>query len=248
MTRPLQRLGIIQSRGLGDIVIALPIAHHYHRNGWEIHWPICREFLPHFEHTVPWVNWHTVTTDPGSFFLEQPRDILNRIGIDQELCLYQALTNQDFHTAAWFQYTKFDQYKYIRAGVNFLEKWQLAQCITRNREREQELYHKIVRQDRYCVMHLEGSDHRAEFDRSVIPRDWQQIEITGRETLSIFDWITVLERAEAIVCVDSVFSNLVDQLSIDSDLYLIPRSHIGLTPVYAQNWQWLEKSDHSTRS
>lgn len=239
--KPPQRLGIIQSRGLGDIVIALPIAHHYYKQGWEVHWPICREFLPHFEQHVPWVNWHTVTTDPGSFFLEQPREILNRIGIDQELCLYQALTGQDFHTEPWFQYTKFDQYKYIRSGVNFLEKWQLRNCITRNLDREMELYGRVIQGPEYCVMHLQGSDHRAQFDRSVIPQGWQQIEITEGQAPSIFDWITVLERASAIVCVDSVISNLVDQLQIDSDLYLIPRSHIGLTPVLAQPWQWLAR-------
>jgi hypothetical protein len=63
-----KRLGIIQSRGLGDIVIALPIARHYYDQGWEILWPICQEFIHNFKDTVPWVKWISVTTDQGSFF------------------------------------------------------------------------------------------------------------------------------------------------------------------------------------
>lgn len=236
------KLGIIQSRGLGDVVIALPIAHHYHQQGWEIHWPICEEFIPHFQHHVPWVNWHPVTTDRGSFFYEQPMKILTALGCDEIIPLYQALTGQKFHEEPYFQYTKFDQYKYIRAGVNFLKKWTLADCITRDSAAEQQVFDQVTDGRPYAVMHLEGSDHRAVFDRSAIPLDWNVIEITPMITPSIFNWLGVLESAESIICVDSVVANLVDQMSIGDDLYLIARSHIGLTPVYAQPWQWLDKS------
>jgi hypothetical protein len=236
------RLGIIQSRGLGDIVIALPIARHYYEKGWAISWPICREFVAHFSQHVPWVEWIPVTTDSGSFFYDVPLKLLTQRGCDEILPLYQALTNQRFHEEPYFQYTKFDQYKYLRAGVNFLEKWQLSRCLTRDLEEEQRLVNVLTSDRPYVVLHLEGSDYRSKFDRSVIPKDWDQIEITPNKTPSIFNWITLLEGAESIVCVDSVVANLVDQLSIGQDLYLLPRSHIGLTPVYAQPWQWLEKS------
>lgn len=237
----MQKLGIIQSRGLGDIVIALPIAQHYHRQGWEIHWPICSEFIPHFRDHVSWVNWHPVTTDQGSFFYDQPLKILKELNCDEIIPLYQALTNHKFHEEPYFQHTKFDQYKYIRAGVNFLEKWQLNTCITRNHEQEAELYQRLVLPHReYVVLHLEGSDYTAEFDRSVIPPEYQIIEITAGATHSIFNWLKILEGAASIVCVDSVFSNLVDQWQIPGDLYLIARSHIGLTPVLAGAWTWIK--------
>ena len=32
-----KKLGLIQTRGLGDIIISIPIAHHYHRQGWEVY-------------------------------------------------------------------------------------------------------------------------------------------------------------------------------------------------------------------
>jgi phage gpG-like protein len=235
-----KKLGIIQSRGLGDIVIALPIARHYRKEGWDIHWPICKEFLPHVRHHVPWVNWYAVQTDPGSFFYDQPMKLLQKQGCDEILPLYQALTGHNFHEELYFQQTKFDQYKYIRAGVPFLNKWRLSECITRDHRAEQALYDKLVTNPKYAVIHLEGSDHRAQFDYSTIPKDWQTIEITADATSSIFNWLKILESAESIVCVDSVFANLVDQMQLTNDKYFIARSHIGLTPVQGMDWNWVK--------
>jgi hypothetical protein len=234
------RLGIVQSRGLGDIVIALPIARHYYNEGWEIFWPICQEFIPHFESHVPWVKWIPVRTDAGTFFYDQPMRALKNFKCDEILPLYQALTGHKFHEELYFQQTKFDQYKYIKAGVPFLNKWRLSECITRNLTQEQWLYDQVVTNPQYAVVHLQGSDHRAKFDPTIIPQEWQTIEIDDRLSTSIFDWLTVLERAQSIVCVDSVYSNLVDQLSIGTDRYFIPRSHIGLTPVLGLDWRWVK--------
>jgi hypothetical protein len=92
----------------------------------------------------------------------------------------------------------------------------------------------------YAAIHLEGSDHKAKFDYSTIPNDWSTITITSDKTASIFNWLAVLEGAETIVCVDSVFANLVDQMNLPNDKYFIPRSHIGLTPVQGQDWTWVK--------
>lgn len=235
------KLGIIQSRGLGDIVIALPIARYYHHAGYEVHWPICREFLSNFETHVPWVHWHPVTTDSGSFFYDQPLRILQALNCEEIIPLYQALTHHQFHEELYFQHTKFDQYKYIRAGVPFVNKWLLNDCITRDLAQEQELYSRMVTQPDYVVIHLDGSDHRAGFDQEIIPNSWQTVEIKPT-TASIFDWLTVLEHAQSLVLVDSVYANLVDQLAIGTDRYFIPRSHIGLTPVLGQDWTWLQNT------
>jgi len=234
-----KKLGIIQSRGLGDLVIALPIARYYHERGYEIIWPICQEFLSSMEPVAPWVKWVPIPTDPqGRFFYDVPMERLKNFKCDEILCLYQALTGHKFHEEKYFQYTSFDQYKYIQAGVPFLAKWNLASCITRQPEREQALYDRVVSNPNYVVIHLEGSDHRADFDRTIIPADWQQIEITN-QTACLWDWLQVLEGAQSLIMVDSVFANIVDQLGIGEDRYFIQRSHIGLTPVQGQHWTWL---------
>lgn len=234
-----KKLGIIQSRGLGDVVIALPIAKHYYDQGWDILWPICSEFVSNFQDTVPWIKWIPIPVDNGAFFWDVPMQRLRNFGVDETLCLYQALTGHpEFTDEKFFQYTKFDQYKYIQAGVPFLDKWKLSECLTRNIQREQALYDRVVKNPNYCVIHLEGSDCRANFDDSVIPEDWQKIYLTP-QTDCIFDWLKVLEGAQSLVMVDSVYSNIVDQLHIGTDRYFIQRSHIGLTPVHGGHWTWL---------
>ena len=234
-----KRLGIIQSRGLGDIIIALPIAGHYHDQGWEVIWPVLESFVPTLKDNIPWVKWVPVPYDaPGRYFYDVPADRLKNFKCDEILPLYQHLTGHDFAKEKYFQYTKFDQYKYIRAGIPFLKKWDLARYITRDPVREQALYDQLVTNPEYVVVHRRGSDFEAEVDLSIVPPEWQIIEIS-EQTGCIFDWLTILERAQSLILVDSVFANLVDQLGIGEDLYFIQRSHIGLTPVQGQDWTWL---------
>lgn len=234
-----KKLGLCQTRGLGDIVISLPIARHYHDQGYLVHWPIVDSWVAQMSRAVPWVKWIPIPPDSGAFFYDVPMQRLRNLQVDEVICLYQALTGHRFHEEVYFQHTKFDQYKYIQANVPFLKKWQLAECITRDPVREQALYDRVVKNPDYVVVHLEGSDHRAQFDSTIIPPEWQIIEITS-QTDSIWDWLQVLEGAQSLVMVDSVFANLVDQLNIGEDRYFIPRSHIGLTPVQGQTWTWLQ--------
>ena len=237
-----KRLGIIQTRGLGDIIIALPIARHYHDQGWEIYWPIQDDFVASVKNHVPWVKWIPIARDPGAFFYDTPLERLQNFKCDEVLPLYQSLsTHPEFAARPEFQIMKFDQYKYSVAGVPFLKKWQLADCVTRDRVAEQELYDRLVTPGRsYAVVHLDGSDHRAEFDTQMIPPEWDTIEIKDGLTPSIFNWLKILESAESIICVDSVVANLVDQMGIGDDRYFIVRSHIHLTPVLGHAWTVLE--------
>jgi hypothetical protein len=72
----------------------------------------------------------------------------------------------------------------------------------------------------------------------MIPQDWQTIEI-DQQTDSVFDWLKILEGAQSLIMIDSVFANLVDQMHIGDDRYFIQRSHIGLTPVQGGHWTWI---------
>jgi len=59
-------LGLIQSRGIGDIIIALPIAKYYHDRGVEVYWPIDARFLPSFQNAVDYVKFIPFPFHPQS--------------------------------------------------------------------------------------------------------------------------------------------------------------------------------------
>jgi len=235
------KLGIIQSRGLGDIIIALPIAKHYADQGYEVYWPVCQQFWASVKDTAPWVKWIPIPEDSrGDFFYTEPMKRLKAFKCDEIMCLYQSLNiAPELSEVPWFQIQKFDEFKYTKAGVSFLKKWTLKDCITRNPEREQKLYDRMVKQEHYAVIHSEGSTYKFRPDTSNLPSEWQQIELTSA-TDNVFDWLKILEGAQALIMLDSVFSNLVDMLDLQIDKYWIPRSHIHLTPVLGSEWTILE--------
>jgi hypothetical protein len=238
--------GIIQSRGLGDIIIALPIARHYYDQGEEIVWPICEEFYSSVKNHVPWVNWVSIETDSaGRFFLDRPLEVFREWGVDADeaLYLYQYLNVvPELTDPEMFNILKFDQYKYQTAGVAFKNKWELGRCITRINAGELALRDRLSEAGlltrRYAVCHLTGSSARV--DQSIIT--WLDpavtvINVDLYKTASIFDWIGVLEGAEAIICLDSAVANMVDQLNITSpELFWIRRSAWDLTPVLGNSW------------
>lgn len=239
----MKKLGLIQSRGLGDIIIALPIARHYYEKGYEVHWPICAEFIPHFVNHVTWVKWHAVETDPqGMFYYHRPMEILQVENCEEVICLYQNLNVvPSLSQVPWFQIQKFDEFKYTRANVPFIKKWTLGGILDRNAEAEHKLFARLVPKDQpYYVTHLSGSNYTAQVDLSHMPAEWHRIDIDPMATDSVFNWLRVLSRAEAVICVDSVFSNLVDQMLLNVDKYFIPRSHIHLTPVLGSDWVILD--------
>jgi len=243
----MSKLGIIQSRGIGDIVIALPIAKHYADQGNEIYWPICEDFVSHFKDVAPWVNWMAVPVDAtGEFFLNTPLERLASVGITEEddvIYLYQYLSSVPERTDPdLFAMMKFDQYKYAAAGVAFAKKWELDKCITRDPVREQALYDRVVTKPRYMVYQGKASDVQYEIDLSGIEPGVERIEITEL-TDCIFDWLKIIEGAETIVLIDSVFANLIDQLKIceATDKYFMRKwnRRVDGNPVLLGAWGYI---------
>lgn len=244
-----KRIGIIQSRGLGDIIIALPIAQAYREEGYEVWWPVCEPFYQQMVSAAPWVNWLSVPVDErGEFFYENPHKQLSALGITEELWLYQYLSSHPERTnKSYFAQFKFDQYKYAAAGVPFGRKWELASCITRDPERERALYDQVVKQDRYMVYQGTASDMSYDVDLSVIDPAVQCIEIRELAGYSVFDWLSVLEGAESMIFIDSVFANLVDQLDLNPrcDKYYMRKwnRRVDGNPVLLGAWTYVDIED-----
>ena len=58
------KIGLIQTRGLGDIIIALPIAAAFARRGHTVHWPVNAAFVPFLQHAAPAVQFIPVPEQP----------------------------------------------------------------------------------------------------------------------------------------------------------------------------------------
>jgi hypothetical protein len=80
-------LGLIQSRGIDDIIIALPIAKYCHDRGVGVHWPIDQRFLPSFLGAVNYVNFipFRATIDG---FLNTPFRLLDAVLCSRVVTLY----------------------------------------------------------------------------------------------------------------------------------------------------------------
>lgn len=243
-----EKIGLIQTRGLGDIVIALPIAKHYADMGCTVVWPILASWISHFKHTAPYVQWLPVEEDQhGRFFYERPLQLLQQYGVsaDNTICLYQSLSGGLIETPVTeFQLMSFDQYKYSVANVPFIKKWSLPSCISRQTARETALYnsHNCNNIEKYAVTHLTGSDFSVQL--GVESMGMPVINIT-QETDCLFDWLTIIENASVFIALDSVYANLVDMMGINNqvDCYFVPRSHIQLTPVMGNNWTYYQPTD-----
>jgi hypothetical protein len=241
----ISKLGLVQSRGIGDIIIALPIAKHFHDRGISIYWPIDERFLPSFETAVDYVKFLPFRFEPNlDGFLRNPLRLFREAGCDRYVVLYSVLTTQgaEFQgvtNKALSASLKFDEYKYAVAGVPFGEKWNLS--IRRDLKREEALYRELVTRDDYVVVHRAGSNFEAAFNVPERHREMLVVEVSER-TPNIFDWLTIFERAKHLYLIDSCFSNLVEQLNLPTEKTFLLRSDIRFTPVLRNKWRYFGES------
>jgi hypothetical protein len=175
------KIGIIQTRGLGDIVIAAPIAMYYIERGCEIYWPIDSDFMEPFQYAFPTINFISIDKNKtgensAEYFYTAPLKSLQEKSCDSIICLYSYLTGHNLGNSETAEAISFDAYKYAIAKVPFSEKWNLK--IKRNPVREAKIFEMLDLQpsDNYVVIHDQGSVHKADFSRS-IPTEIKTIKI-----------------------------------------------------------------------
>jgi hypothetical protein len=239
------RIGLIQSRGIGDVLIALPIAKHFVDSGCEVLWPIDADFAPSFIKAAPYVEFIPLQRGAGWCY-ETPLDLLRGRGCERIIPLYHHLAGHPEIIMPELAATlKFDQYKYAVAEVPFRKKWNLQ--IVRDHEREDALLRQVAPAGEFVVCHLNGNGVRASFDVAPFAQGRCVVEITAR-TDSIFDWLTVIERASLRVMIDSCYSNLTEQLEIAGAKMFITRSPMSTTPVLLGDWQFVRPNPILIRS
>jgi len=235
------RIGLIQPGGIGDIIIALPIGKFYFDHGFEIYYPINKNYMDSFVSAAPYINFialeDTKTLDDA---ILRPREILTHLNCSRifNLISYINFKQELLENKKLSEFLKFDQYKYAVTGVPFKNKWNLT--INRDYERELNMFNilNLNPEEEYSICHLEGSNFKIDAHQiNNIVKGEKLIQIRNLST-NVFDWLTLIERAKNIIMVDSCYANLVDQLNLTNPKTLILRSSIGFTPVFANNWNY----------
>jgi len=235
------KIGIIQTRGLGDIIIAAPIAQYYTDLGFTVYWPVDNRFLNSVQSAFPNINFLAVDTEVNGssnyeYFYGEPMRQLNELGCDQIFCLYSYLSGLDVVNKKLANSLKFDEYKYAVAQVPFDRKWTLK--IKRNKMRETALKEKLGIHKPYALLHEEGSNFKLSIQLPPDVSDRLQVIRMSTLTDNPFDWLGVIEEANMLVCVDSCFANLAEQMNLCADKHLMLRSDIRATPVLKNGWKF----------
>lgn len=237
------KIGIIQTRGLGDIVIAAPIAMYYIDRGCEVYWPIDSEFFESFTYAFPKINFipiHSSLTGKATaeYFYHSPLEELFKIGCDSNICLYSHLTGFNLGNDRLQKSLPFDAYKYAVAKVPFNEKWNLK--IKRNPLREGKVFEtlNLDPSDKFILIHCTGSDFSINPMALVKNNDIRTI-IIEPITNNPFDWLGVIENANELYFIDSIYSNIVEQLNFTMEKSFYLRSDAKFTPCLKNNWKFI---------
>lgn len=230
------KIGLIQSRGFGDIIIALPLAKYLVDQGHHVAWPIHEEMFSSFSAAAPYVDFIPIKSHGVESMYEVPLECLKSRGCERIIPLYNHLEHRpDIAQKKFVERFRFDEYKYATAGVPFREKWRLY--IVRNREREERLFRRVVSRDDFIVCHLQSGNGKASIDVQAIAGNREIVEIIAM-TDNIFDWLAVIERASLRIMIDSCFANLTEQLQISGQKIFIRRSEALFTPVLLSDWMF----------
>jgi hypothetical protein len=232
------KIGLLQVQGIGDILIAIPIARWFMRQGHEIFWPINRKFLDFYSLAAPDIGFigidKTTCANHIDYFYNRPLLMAHEAGCDRVFVLFNYLEHFDHPGGKLTEFLNLDAYKYAVTGCPFTEKWTLQ--LQRDMGREKSLFYRLGITREYIVVHSRNLENRID---PTLPPDWaekyQIVRITEL-TDNPFDWIYTLEHASKLVLLESMYSNLVEQLNLPNEKYLLIHSPPAWTPVYKNGW------------
>jgi hypothetical protein len=212
----------------GDILICLPIAFWYTKKpyNYKVEWLCPKEYHPLFRN-IDYVRPVDVEDS------EYERIIDLSFGLNTDTVLHK------LWMASRLTWQSFVSMKYHLAQVPISYRWNLV--WNRNNEKELALYDKIIARygDRYAVVHENTWD-----SQNFIGTPLSKVLFGPIDDFNIFDWYTVLLKAEEIHCIDSSLCNFVDVIP---DLHSTKKFYYATAKVPAQedrtilinNWRFV---------
>lgn len=223
-----QPITIIQPGKVGDILIVLPIAKHYHDLGHEAYWQCPEKYHELFSYTD--------YVKPVTQVVQGSKAIDLSFGLN---------TSSQVHSL-WMKrkpsLNSFVTLKYELAGVP-IEKLKNLE-YERNIQKEIELFDMVYPRDNYILVHR-GSDYGSPID---IDGD-NVVEFTPVEGYTIFDWRKVIENASEIHCIDSSLLNFVDRIEgLNAELFYYITDKVPQQAdrtILFQHWQTINKLQYA---
>src|ERR1035437_4308411 len=230
----MHKIKIIQPGRLGDIFICLPISYHYHALGYEVKWPIFKQYA-FVQAYVDYVNFDVLkesvdTQEDISRAIEKCyRQIPGCENLD--ICFGFIINHND---KKWAKIDlSFDAFKYSLAGLDISEKFKLK--INRNYKKESELVDMLVKEPFYFV-HDVGSNYNYDFKL-----DFTVIKYRHIDGFTMIDWLGIVEKAEKCFFVDSSFLNLVNGLGlVKGKRFFKRKSGPKFTRILDDDWKEFE--------
>ncbi len=201
-------LSIIQPGRIGDIIIVLPAAKHYHDQGYQIVWPVCSQYLPLFGYVFDYVQAIDIGSEIQGSRQRALNNFIMRTNNILDLAIGFGRDESDWRKGP----LSFDEWKYKEAGLPIEEKYKLA--IKRNPKKEERLMHVMGldgHEGEYIITH---SDHASCNLHYTWNLPGHIVEIRPIDGFTVFDWLGIFESAKEIYCVDSCIANMINQLGI----------------------------------
>src|SRR5215212_9129807 len=107
-----EKIGLIQSGGIGDIIIALPIADFFLERGFEVVWPLRESNFRIFTPANPDITFLSIPQDDPLEAYHTPMKMLEPHGCKQIFSLYSMLGKTKIPNEGLAWSLKFDEYKY----------------------------------------------------------------------------------------------------------------------------------------
>ena len=235
-----KRIGLVQTRGIGDIIIALPIADFFIEQGYDVFWPIETAFIDMFRRAKPEINFLPVQLHAPKdydYFLNDPVRLLRENECERIIVLYSHIGTINLPDTRLSTSMKFDEYKYAVAQVPFERKWKLN--YERDLAAEERLYESLEIDGEYACVHDLGSAMKEPLEiPPELTRGLRVIRVSPL-TDSVFDWRLTFERASKLVMVNSCFANFVEQLNLTNEKAFYAQFPVQFTPVFINNWKFV---------
>ena len=215
-----------QPAGLGDIFFCQKIGFHYQDLGYEVIWPVkdVYSYLPKYLKNF----YYPVN---GSEEVQKFKSISSTIYLKLDGCT----SNPDEIMRA----------KYSMLGLDYSD-WTKYFEFERDIERENRLvdFFNIQPNEKFNLLNRNfATPPNVEKVETIVANDYRTIEMNFLGFDNLFDWCTLLERAEEIHTVNTAICYMIEKLQTTNKLFMYQRGRYMedwnyVNGIYTKDWKY----------